>query len=320
MNLTNGLYNFYYHDVSDCEVVPAGFRTRPSRFREEIRFIADNFAVLPFNQAIAEQRRHLQTGTHWQCPTATVTFDDGYRGVLNAAAPVLQEFRVPATVFLNSAYLSGGYVCPVVLASYADRHWARAQIEEAFEEIAPGQSLRNFVRNRLDRTVFEKMNALLGASLHGSELYLTTADLHRLPTDLIQFGNHTYHHLRLSLLARAEQREEIVSNDAALRGTPGYQPLISIPFGGADSFDEDTRALVRELGDGYLILATGSIRHRDQDGLLTVERMGMSDNKPPIRRLIERRLRGLPDRSAVASRFRSLGAGLRWGRLRQPIR
>lgn len=316
MRLPDGLYNFYYHDVSDDPLVPASFRTSPARFRDEIQFISRHFEILPFKEAVAEQRRHLRAGTDWPRPMATITFDDGYRGVLTAAAPVLEEFRAPATVFLNGGYLSGRYICPVVLANYGDLHWPRRRIEQAFDRIASGQTLRNFVRNTLDRALFERVNALFAPVVARTDLYLAADDLARLPAGLVDFGNHTYHHLRLSRLSRSEQREEVASNDTVLRGTRGYDPLICIPFGDGGSFNDDTRAVVRELGDGYLIQATGCVRHRGENGLTVIERMGLSDNKPPIRRLVTRRLRGQPDRPALTRRLRSLALGMRALRLR----
>ncbi len=38
-------------------------------------------------------------------PGQAVTFDDGFETVYRHAWPVLQELRIPATVFLNTAYL-----------------------------------------------------------------------------------------------------------------------------------------------------------------------------------------------------------------------
>jgi peptidoglycan/xylan/chitin deacetylase (PgdA/CDA1 family) len=40
-------------------------------------------------------------------PAVAITFDDGYRGVLELAAPVLKEHGFPATIFVPTAHLGG---------------------------------------------------------------------------------------------------------------------------------------------------------------------------------------------------------------------
>lgn len=49
-------------------------------------------------------------------PPVVVTFDDGYANNFHHALPVLQQFSVPATIFLATSYLgthrfSGGTGC-----------------------------------------------------------------------------------------------------------------------------------------------------------------------------------------------------------------
>ena len=54
---------------------------------------------------------------------------------------------------------------------------------------------------------------------------------------------------------------------------------------------EEILSLVKKYSDSILIKATGSINHKSEDGLLKIERIGMSNNKPNIERHIRNRLK-----------------------------
>jgi len=69
-------------------------------FRWQMQLLARCFNVLPLREALAR----LETGS--LPPRAVcITFDDGYRAVHDLALPVLQEFQLPATVFVTSGHL-----------------------------------------------------------------------------------------------------------------------------------------------------------------------------------------------------------------------
>lgn len=64
-------------------------------FRRQIAWVAPRYRVLPLEEALDR----LYAGTLPERALA-VTFDDGYRSNLELGLPILEAFRVPATVFL----------------------------------------------------------------------------------------------------------------------------------------------------------------------------------------------------------------------------
>lgn len=67
-------------------------------FKAQMDFLARRRHVVPLDQ--------LVDGTFpADRPTVAITFDDGYRSVLTDAAPILREYRFPATVFVPSKWL-----------------------------------------------------------------------------------------------------------------------------------------------------------------------------------------------------------------------
>jgi peptidoglycan/xylan/chitin deacetylase (PgdA/CDA1 family) len=85
-------------------VVPAGTRPglwtqieRPD-FEDQMRFLADHRPVVPLQSLIEglAGRQPLPTGA------VAITFDDGYFNVLEHALPVLEKYRLPATLFVTA--------------------------------------------------------------------------------------------------------------------------------------------------------------------------------------------------------------------------
>jgi peptidoglycan/xylan/chitin deacetylase (PgdA/CDA1 family) len=87
----------YHNVVSEESAVTAGtgHHITQERFRDQMRWLAAHYAVVPLRELVA--RMHAGNTLH---RTAAITFDDAYRGVFDYACPVLDDFRLPATVFV----------------------------------------------------------------------------------------------------------------------------------------------------------------------------------------------------------------------------
>ena len=82
-----------YHSLDDSGSV---ISTPPERFRRQMEFLASSSVpVVTLDEAL----RH---------PNAVaITFDDGFRNLLDHAVPVLERVRLPATFFVISGYCGG---------------------------------------------------------------------------------------------------------------------------------------------------------------------------------------------------------------------
>lgn len=76
-----------------------------SQFDGIVAILARTFAVLPLEEAVTRlEANALPRGA------LSITFDDGYRDNLDVAAPILAAHGVPATVFVSTGFLDGGWM------------------------------------------------------------------------------------------------------------------------------------------------------------------------------------------------------------------
>jgi peptidoglycan/xylan/chitin deacetylase (PgdA/CDA1 family) len=197
----------------------------PERFRAQLAgLLARGFRFWSLSRILACNQRQEPVPPR----TLAVTFDDGFQTVYTHAWPVLQELRVPATVFLSTAYLDSCDPFP-----FDD--WGLR-----FQHDLPPETYRP----------------------------LTTAQCREMTHDgLLELGSHTHSHEdfrgRPAALLRDLQRSlEILQERFALDG----RPMFAFPFGKPHLgfTGEDCVAAVKAAGF-RCALNTGSYLVEPQD-------------------------------------------------------
>ena len=91
-----------YHGVADCrpEDDPHNLFIAPAAFERQMAYLARRRRVVALDDLVEGT---LPSGP----PAVALTFDDAYRSVLTDAAPVLQSFGFPATVFVPTRFVGG---------------------------------------------------------------------------------------------------------------------------------------------------------------------------------------------------------------------
>jgi peptidoglycan/xylan/chitin deacetylase (PgdA/CDA1 family) len=86
-------HNVVPHDA--CGLGAAGVHMSRTTFERQMRWLADHYEIVSLREAI----ERLERGSSLRS-AAVIAFDDGYTGVFEHAAPVLQSLGISATVFL----------------------------------------------------------------------------------------------------------------------------------------------------------------------------------------------------------------------------
>jgi peptidoglycan/xylan/chitin deacetylase (PgdA/CDA1 family) len=186
-----------------------------------------------------------------------ITFDDGFRSVVDVALPVLERLGLPSVFFVSAAYLDPATI-PLdnLLCALA----ARGELAAASAAIGVGRA--DTVADVLAhvRTLPYARRAVLGDELAerhgldraalraGSGLFLDRHELAALPARRCEIGNHTRSHVFCRAIADADAAEaELVSHRRQLEAWAG-SPVrsFSYPYG---SREDATPFVERMLAD-----------------------------------------------------------------------
>jgi peptidoglycan/xylan/chitin deacetylase (PgdA/CDA1 family) len=142
-----------YHSVArdeEARFVEPPNRIAPPLFERQMAFLRARRRVVALSQIVED----LVCGRTPPAGTVCITFDDGYRDNLTVAAPILEKYGLPATLFLATGYvergeaqwsdtlhwLLGGNPCPAWLHTrlLEASHEARLKLlEQIKRDVAP---------------------------------------------------------------------------------------------------------------------------------------------------------------------------------------
>lgn len=237
-----------------------------NRFAQHLRLLRRWFQVLPLEQAVRRLKERSLPAR-----AACITFDGGYADHAEIALPLLQRFGLPATFFVATGYLDGGYT------------WADAVIE--LVRNAPGPRL-NLARSGFGaydvacvvrrRAVIDMLLAALGTLPPVERLERVHAMARRTtPTMLssdqlialhragMAIGGHTVNQHSLATLSNAEARAEIGNGRARLEEiVQAPVRLFAYPNGKpGEDFEKRHANMLRSAGfDAAVTTACGAAR------------------------------------------------------------
>jgi peptidoglycan/xylan/chitin deacetylase (PgdA/CDA1 family) len=227
-------------------------------FRWQMRLLARYFNVLSLPEAVAR----LAAG-HLPARAVCITFDDGYRSIHDLAMPVLNEFGLPATVFVSTAYLNSGTMWNETIAD-AVRRLPDGAVDLSGAGIGTRELHTSDDRRKLlneltahakylppaERLALtERLAAMVGGG-HADSLMLTPEMIRAMAAQRFEIGAHTVSHPILTSLSDDAARHEIEQGKRDLEAITGAPVrYFAYPNGkvGKD-FDDRHVAMVREAG------------------------------------------------------------------------
>jgi peptidoglycan/xylan/chitin deacetylase (PgdA/CDA1 family) len=211
----------FYHMVSDAHVPHVSnlyrFRT-VAEFKSDVEFLVRHFEPVTLTD-IVDALNGTRT-FHRQC--FHLTFDDGFREMHDIVAPILQRFGVPATFFLNTAFLDGGGLAhhnalSLLLESFESRHVSQAILCQAESLLSPTNVCPNFRSRILSIRHDQKFLASALAKIlevdfdqyvHATQPYLSSQQIAMLLAKGFSIGAHSHDHPLYADLPLPKQLEQ----------------------------------------------------------------------------------------------------------------
>lgn len=196
-----------------------------------------------------------------------LTFDDGYRDLLQWAYPVLRKHELPFAVYVPTSFPDRiGEMWWVALERIIAGNarlalWMEGQ-DRRFDCTTPARKQETFehlywwLRGRKTedeiRQIVRDLCARYGVDMKAlcAELCMSWEDLAELARDpLCTIGAHSVNHLMLKKLPEDTARSEMTMSRSVIEAAIGVRPQhMAYPVGDATSADEREFAMAREIG------------------------------------------------------------------------
>jgi peptidoglycan/xylan/chitin deacetylase (PgdA/CDA1 family) len=250
--------------------------TQLNDFEAGLDHLTAKFEILPLHDAIYRLNCEDLRGS-----CAALTFDDGDISIADYVVPVLRERNLPATFFINSAYLEGhrsywfpilSYLCAVENATSGTVLPAALKQRAHQLRLTDDPIFYGVVRDHVERLASLVPN--LGSRLVSAEW------LAKLDGDQFAIGAHGHEHQRYSMMTSEWQLNDLRENVRIISQFQGYRPIFAVPFGRSWDWTTQTIRIVREQGL-QVVLADGGINLGPYDAYRRIPSDGRS-----IRRLV----------------------------------
>lgn len=221
-----------YHNVvpsEDSHIGEPGLHLASERFARQMHWLADHYTVVRLSEFV----ERMTTGASLRS-VAAITFDDGYAGVFEHAAPILHAHGLPATVF----------VVAEAVGRRSGFWWDHEAIIESATPARREEWLNELHGDGAAIVAQEAPSA--GRDLPASHWPADWDAIHAWMDRGIDIGGHSANHRALPTLTHAELEFEVVASRTVVHRTTGIWPeFFAYPYG---RYDARVRAMVQSAG------------------------------------------------------------------------
>jgi peptidoglycan/xylan/chitin deacetylase (PgdA/CDA1 family) len=234
----------FYHLVSDAPPlhVKSLYRVLSVKeFENDLDFLLKHFKPIDANALI----NYLESDVKSDKPHLFLSFDDGFKEVHEIIAPILLKKGIPATFFVNPAYIDNAdlmFRCKIGLIvdkleslSYSKTTYsAIAQLLEVPSNLGSIKTkllALTYDHKVLIENIAEKINLNFNEYLRSVKPYLTLSQLQELSKLGFTIGGHSYNHPYFNEISFDEQLNEVEASMKWINDRFPNQPrLFAFPF------------------------------------------------------------------------------------------
>lgn len=304
-------YHRVLADGDPKEAVQPGMYVNRSVFEKQMVFLKTNYEVISFDALLQLWENRTFDRSRKYC---VVTFDDGWLDNYRHAFPVLKKYRLPATIFLPTAYIgTNRWFWPDSLAYFLGRDplsrldgGARKRLFNLLRDFSgaiPPADDHLFSVEALDRLIeslkgrspedleklIQEISSALDRPLPAERLFLNWEEVREMSHHGVSFGSHSSNHLILTQLPFDRVRHELEGSQRILK-EKGLNdlPVFCYPNGNSS---EAVRRAVSEAGYRAAVGGAGLEEIRPKD-LFKIRRIGIHNDISRTVPLFSWRIRG----------------------------
>lgn len=228
---------FLFHEVTNS---PSGFQlansnyTTVENFEKNISWIAENYEVIEISQ-LANLSKSINK------PLAIITFDDAWKGQLDASKHISSKYNLPITLFLNLGTI-------------------KSRIDIA--------ALRNFNQIEIPRfnefiVISDDEKSLVLDFLNWQGEIITMSEINEIDElEKSTLANHSLHHYPAIDLTDKEFMENVQLNEKELLKLSSFRKYFAFPFGRQNiDFNDHQLELLKSQNYQYIFSADGRLNH-----------------------------------------------------------
>ncbi|NOZ34228.1 MAG: polysaccharide deacetylase family protein [Chlorobi bacterium] len=220
-------------------------------FEEQLKQFKTKYKVLSLPEAIKRLKQNKITET-----TFVLTFDDGDISVEHTIAPLLEKYKIPATFFINSAYLDTNKSYWFVLDYYIQndenlKQKITPEYKTAIKNIRRTDSSKDYQQYR---EIIENFQSEIPNDI---KFHVSFDFLKNLNKDLFTIGLHGHEHQRFPMMSDTWKTENLEKNINALKNLPVFYPAFAIPFGSPIDWDKKSLEIAKNYNLHFLLAGKG---------------------------------------------------------------
>jgi peptidoglycan/xylan/chitin deacetylase (PgdA/CDA1 family) len=257
-----------YHGVVRTPLeVPDWCFVSEDNFSRQMDYLSRHFRVVPLGQAARELREDCISE-----PTVVITFDDGYQNVHDVAFPILAGYKLPSTVFINTAFINTAQTVWFCLLNQAIAETKQTELswgDEVFDlsntasKARSSARLQSLVKRLPHAELLEKVAEIREALGIRTPMEVAAGSPFRMldnhsivamsASGLVEFGAHTATHTILTRVDETRARQEITSSIEDTQRLTG-KPCRSFAYPNGQPRDYNA-AMVEFLADSGIEVA-----------------------------------------------------------------
>ncbi len=273
--------------VDEQFILQPGMYVAVDTFRRQVLFLKENFNILPLTEVVDRVETGQSLGG-----CCSITFDDGWQDNFAHAFPILNKYKVPATVFLTSGFIGTTRLFWADELSYYLQHLdietvigQSLVLDRFFKEISRTVGRKARLEQAIEilkRYLPDEREDILAYlrtvhPAHPPKRFLMSWDEARemQASGMVSFGAHTANHVILNQVSIHQAEEEILCSRQQLENHLGRPiDLFAYPNG---NFNKDLQAILKRHGfTGAVTTSKGWVGN--ETALLEIPRIGIHED------------------------------------------